>query len=407
MVVLLRTWLPDTAARTMPGLVALAFAISQLDAVVDWPATLERAQTASLAVRSGAVAGLTTIGAVSAGPILRPVLYGPGSAYVWRLPLSDARLAGVALVPAWIAVLPVTIVGALLGPIPALSIGLCTALIALGVLARTPWALVPLGLAALCTGPWAVLPAIGSLAVLPGILPGIGRALRRARPLRPARASFAWGLPDLVRRHARPFVPVLALVQNDVRGLLRTHGVRPMAMAGALFLVSGFIQHALHRSFDAPSIETGGRLLLAASGMGCGILLGELARIHGVRQLDRRHPVSSAERVAALLITAFLPLAPVLAGVLAGGIATGPAGTGRLLLLAAVLASAAVHASIRQPDQARREALASHGITAAVASTVVFGIGPIPAALGTFQHLLAVLLVLVFLFDTHRRLERR
>ncbi|MCB9678673.1 MAG: hypothetical protein H6737_26460 [Alphaproteobacteria bacterium] len=357
-----RALVPTAISRTMPGALALLFAISQVSAMVDFPGVAVQVQAAPIGARAVLAGALALLGGLGSIGTYRVLLYGPRAGFAWRMPVGDAALAGAFGTALLIPAVPTGVCALLLGPIPALAVMLLAAMVGAAGAARSPWALVFAGLAATATGPWAVLSALAGVA----LLGPLGRALRDGRPLGQPAVRTAW-----LRRG-----PVLALVQRDVLGLWRTWPATVAGLAVVPGVLAWLVQGALHRTWPPSAISTGSVLIVGAFGLLPAATLGAVAKVERGAQLARGLPVSPGERVMALLGTALLPLGPVVAGILVAGTANGPLGAVRVATVALVLASLAAAALLGRTTQRHREDLVSHGIAASVFVTLVAAISP-------------------------------
>ncbi|MEZ4323068.1 MAG: hypothetical protein R3F61_36715 [Myxococcota bacterium] len=364
--VLFRATVPPALARTMPGLIALLFAVSQVSAVVDIPALAHELQARSTLVRAAVAVGIALFGAASAGPILRPIVWSPRLAFVWRLPLTDARLLFGLLPALAVGALPAVALALLLGPVATIGIGATTALASAAWIARSPWAGVLVALSAATALPGGLL--VGPLAL---VLAGrVGRALRNARPLGGGSPRTVW-----VRGG-----PVRALVQRDLLALWRTWPATVVAVPVAVFALTLFVQRALHASWSPAAIGTGSVIAVGVFGALPAVALGAIAHVERGAQLARVLPVGPIERVAALLCSGGLAIGPAVAGVIVGGTANGTLGGVRVVLLGFAFSALAVRTLVARDSQRGREDLVSHGIAASVFLTVIAAASP----LGTF-----------------------
>lgn len=325
---------PSLAARLLPGWVMLAFAVTQLDAMIDREALRTSAGALPPTMAASLFVAIGLLFAVDARRAVTAMLAQAIPPWLARQPLPAAWL-GLAITPlASFAALPAVLAWRLRpSPWPLLD-ALGAALVLAPLMIAVPSRSAASPVAAALVGIWALAthahPELTSLWTGAAVIASptlLGRLLAR----RVERARGVWSLP-------RPGGPLRALLQHDLTALARVAPVTLWTCA-LLALPAGLAQAAarFNGAYAPDTLScTGAWWVLAVSPM----------PLHALSRLERavhRHllpptwPISSALRAASLaLLVALLATPTAAATSLVGG-----GGLEGQLRLAATLATVA------------------------------------------------------------------
>ncbi|MCA9571124.1 MAG: hypothetical protein KC656_24965, partial [Myxococcales bacterium] len=284
----LRWMLGAVVVETLPVAVALVFGVSQIQAMVPSATMVAAFRDAPAPTAAGVRLLLAGLAALTGGRALREAS-GPVLPWLRTLPLADGRLA-LALAPgALLATLPFASFAFLRSPGAGLGTWVASAAAAL-LVAQGRWGHAGLTWAGASLGPVA-FPAVALG------LPLLGRSLRDARPgaRRPRTARLGRG-------------PVGALLARDLLGVVRLDGWSWVGWLAAAALFAAWLPGQLARSWDPASQAAGTVILVGALGPLPAWILGRAAVALGPALLHRTLPATPAQRLAALLALALLPL---------------------------------------------------------------------------------------------------